>query len=144
MKRRHDTQHNDDTWYNNTKLDDTQLEGLIRDTHHKRHSAGMTLSITTLCIKCHYAECRNTKCRDLLIVMLCRGAYLIIELQIAIALFLKLIKACNLKYKLTWGVQYLTGDNLKDVWAKFSTLSLAVFVWNVIEWHRQERSHIVL
>ncbi len=31
------------------------------------------------------------------------------------------------------------GENLKVVWAKFSTLSQAVFVMNVMTWHRQAR-----
>ncbi len=38
----------------------------------------------------------------------------------------------------TLGVQKPTGENLKVVWAEFSTLSLSVFVLNVIVWHRQE------
>jgi hypothetical protein len=36
---------------------------------------------------------------------------------------------------LGWGAQQLTGDNLKVVLVKFSTLSVAVFVMSVIEWH---------
>jgi hypothetical protein len=38
----------------------------------------------------------------------------------------------------------LSGVKLKVVWAKFSTLSLAVFVMNVIMWHAQERPHLEL
>jgi hypothetical protein len=47
----YDTQHYDIQYY------DTQQKGLICETQHKRHSAKMTLSI--LCIECHYAECHN-------------------------------------------------------------------------------------
>jgi hypothetical protein len=38
----------------------------------------------------------------------------------------------------------LMGDNLKVVWAKFSTLRLTVFVKGVIAWYRQERPHLEL
>ncbi len=36
---------------------DTQHNGRICDTEHKRRSAYMTFSMITLCIECHYAEC---------------------------------------------------------------------------------------
>jgi hypothetical protein len=42
------------------------------------------------------------------------------------------------------GAQKLTGENLKVVWAKFSTLSLAVFVMSIIAWYRQTRSYLKL
>ncbi len=45
---------------------------------------------------------------------------------------------------LGWGAQQLTGDNLKVVLVKFSTLSVAVFVMSVIDWHRQARLHLKL
>jgi hypothetical protein len=38
----------------------------------------------------------------------------------------------------------LKGDSLKVVCAEFSTLSLAVFVMSVIEWHLQARPHLEL
>ena len=41
-------------------------------------------------------------------------------------------------------MQKLTGDDLKGVWAKLSTLSEPVFVSNVIAWHRQARPHLEL
>jgi hypothetical protein len=48
-------------WRNDTQHNNTQHTGLICDTQH-------ILSIT-LCIKCHYAECR-AKCRVSFIFML--------------------------------------------------------------------------
>jgi hypothetical protein len=36
------------------------------------------------------------------------------------------------------------GNNLKVVWADFSTLSLAVFVLSVIEWNTKARLHLEL
>jgi hypothetical protein len=36
------------------------------------------------------------------------------------------------------------GDNLKVVWAEFSTLSKAVFVMSAITWHIQEHPHLEL
>ncbi len=41
-------------------------------------------------------------------------------------------------------MQKLSGVKLKVVWAKFSTLSLAVFVMSVIMWHSQARPHLEL
>jgi hypothetical protein len=35
-------------------------------------------------------------------------------------------------YKLTWEVVKLTGENLKVVWAEFSTLSLSLFVFTIV------------
>jgi hypothetical protein len=45
---------------------------------------------------------------------------------------------------LGWGAQKLTRDNLKVIWVEFSTLSVAVFVMSVIEWHRQAHPHLKL
>jgi hypothetical protein len=39
-------------------------------------------------------------------------------------------------------VQKPTGDNLKVVWAEFSTLSQTVFVMNVIAWCRDKPTNI--
>jgi hypothetical protein len=46
--------------------------------------------------------------------------------------------------RLRGGVLTLTGDNLKVVWAEFSTLSWAVFVLNEIAWPGQVRPHLEL
>jgi hypothetical protein len=43
-----------------------------------RHSAQMTFSITTFCIKCHYAECRN-----LFIVILNVSVLSVVALSVA-------------------------------------------------------------
>jgi hypothetical protein len=43
-----------------------------------------------------------------------------------------------------WVVQKLTGENLKVIWAKFSSLILAVLVSSVIAWYRQARPHLEL
>ncbi len=42
------------------------------------------------------------------------------------------------------GARKLTGENLKVVQAKFSTLSKAVFIRSVITWYRQARPHLEL
>jgi hypothetical protein len=38
----------------------------------------------------------------------------------------------------------LTGENLKVLFAEFSTLGQGVFVMSVILWHRQTRPHLEL
>ncbi len=43
-----------------------------------------------------------------------------------------------------WGAEKLTGENLKVVWAEFSTLSLVVFIMNVISLSRHVRPHLEL
>ncbi len=43
-----------------------------------------------------------------------------------------LYKVC--KNLLKWGAQYLTWENLKDVWVEFSTLSWAVLLYNTKHW----------
>ncbi len=57
-----DTQHND-TQQNEIQLNDTQHKGLICDTGHEQNSTYMTLSITTPCFKCYYADGRYAECR---------------------------------------------------------------------------------
>ncbi len=47
-------------------------------------------------------------------------------------------------YECGWGVQKLTGDKLKVVWAKFSSSSKVVLVMSVTAWHTQERPHLEL
>ncbi len=42
---------------------------------------------------------------------------------------------CDFIVKITWGRQMLMRENLKVVRAKFSTLSLAVFVMSTIDTH---------
>ncbi len=42
------------------------------------------------------------------------------------------------------GVQKLMGENLKVVWAKFSTLSWAVLIISATAWYRQKRQHFKL
>ncbi len=77
QKWRHDTHHNDtqhndirhnDIHHNDIQQNVTHHKGLIYDTQHARHSAQMTLSITTLPLCYHnaefnYAECHYAKCR---------------------------------------------------------------------------------
>jgi hypothetical protein len=66
--RRHDIQHYDIKHDDSQHIEltcDTQHIELTCDTQHKCHSAQMTVSIKTFCIKCHYAGFR-----DLFIVML--------------------------------------------------------------------------
>jgi len=46
----------------NIQLNDAQHKMLICDNNQKLHSAYMTLSITTQCNKCHYAECHYAEC----------------------------------------------------------------------------------
>jgi hypothetical protein len=38
-------------------------------------------------------------------------------------------------------MQILTGQKLKAVWTKFSTLSLAVFVMSATAWYTQGQTH---
>ncbi len=40
----------------------------------------------------------------------------------------------RLQKEIMWGAQKLTGDNLKVVWAEFSTLSLAVLITSATAW----------
>jgi hypothetical protein len=40
----------------------------------------------------------------------------------------------RLQKEIMWGAQKLMGDNLKVVWAEFSTLSLAVLIMSATAW----------
>jgi hypothetical protein len=66
---RHDIQSNA-TQHNYIQHDKTQHKGLIYDTQHNRHSAQMSLSITTICIKCYSGDCHYSECSDLYFVIL--------------------------------------------------------------------------
>ncbi len=46
-----------DSNHKDSNHDYVQHNGLICDTHQKQDPAELTLSITTILIKCHYAEC---------------------------------------------------------------------------------------
>jgi hypothetical protein len=50
----------------------------------------------------------------------------------------------NAAIELRRGAQKLTGERLKFVWTKFSTLSWGVFVISVISGHKQARPHLEL